>query len=120
MKILTKYIWLKSTVVRKMAYNGSGLNEVCLAQPFNFTTTLHRHISFKPLLWDVFLKISGGKSLNQITMSNEKKELTAEDFWNSQAPMKSIPDAIREYHELKTREEVYISVHGEQGMRMLF
>lgn len=36
--------------------NGSGLNEVCLAQPFKFTTTLHRHISFKPLLWDVFLK----------------------------------------------------------------
>ena len=47
-----------------MAYNGSGLNEVCLAQPFKFTDTLHRHISFKPLLWDVFLKISGGKSLN--------------------------------------------------------
>ena len=30
--------------------NGSGLNEVCLAQPFKFTTTLQRHISFKPLL----------------------------------------------------------------------
>ena len=45
-----------------MTDNGSGLNEVCLAQPFKFTTTLHRHISFKPLLWDVFLKISGGKS----------------------------------------------------------
>jgi hypothetical protein len=47
-----------------IATNGSGLNEVCLAQPFKFTTTLHRHISFKPLLWDVFLKISGAKSLN--------------------------------------------------------
>lgn len=36
--------------------NGWGLNEVCPAQPFKFTTTLHRHISFKPLSWDVFLK----------------------------------------------------------------
>jgi len=44
--------------------NGSGLNEVCLAQLFKFTDTLYRRISFKPLLWDVFLKISGGKSLN--------------------------------------------------------
>lgn len=33
-----------------MYHTGSGLNEVCLAQPFKITTTLHRHISFKPLL----------------------------------------------------------------------
>ena len=51
-----------ANVFWQLAYNGSGLNEVCLAIPFKFTTTLHRHISFKPLLWDVFLKISGGKS----------------------------------------------------------
>ena len=53
---------LVSIVRWRVGYNGSGLNEVCLAIPFKFTTTLHRHISFKPLLWDVFLKISGGKS----------------------------------------------------------
>lgn len=50
----------RAMAVFKLATNGSGLNEVCLAQLFKFTTTLHRHISFKPLLWDVFLKISGG------------------------------------------------------------
>lgn len=45
----------------------------------------------------------------------ENKELTPEIFWYSQSPMKSIPDAIREYHELKTRENVYLSVHGTHG-----
>lgn len=43
------------------------------------------------------------------------RELTPEEFWNSQKPMKSIPDAIREYHELKRSEDARISVHGEGG-----
>ena len=51
---------LRQREFKIIAPNGSGLNEVCLAQLFKFTDTLHRHISFKPLLWDVFLKISGG------------------------------------------------------------
>jgi 2'-5' RNA ligase len=46
-------------------------------------------------------------------MSNEKKEITAEEFWNSQPAMKSIPDAINEFYELKRKEQVYVSVHGE-------
>jgi len=46
-------------------------------------------------------------------MSNDKKELTAESFWNSQPPMKSIPDALNEFYELKRKEQVYVSVHGE-------
>lgn len=46
-------------------------------------------------------------------MANEKKELTAESFWNSQPPTKSIPDAINEFYELKRKEQVYVSVHGE-------
>lgn len=62
-------------------FNGSGLNEVCLAQLFKFTTTLHRHISFKPLLWDVFLKISEGKSLN-MTPSRKKAADTFEKVAN--------------------------------------
>lgn len=33
------------------------------------------------------------------------KELTAEEFWNSAAPLKNIPDALREFHELKSKEE---------------
>lgn len=33
------------------------------------------------------------------------QELTAEKFWSLQQPMKSIPDAISEYHELKSKEE---------------
>jgi 2'-5' RNA ligase len=46
-------------------------------------------------------------------MSNEKKELTAEEFWNSQPPMKNIPDALNEFFELKRKEQVYVSVNGE-------
>jgi len=44
-------------IFNNISPNGSGLNEVCLDQLFKITNTLHRHISFKLLLWDVFLKI---------------------------------------------------------------
>ena len=54
---------MKRIAVIAVSCNGSGLNEVCLAQLFKFATTLHTHISFKPLLWDVFLKISGATKI---------------------------------------------------------
>lgn len=49
-------------------------------------------------------------SLKEHTKNNG---LTAEDFWNSQPPMKNIPDALNEFFELKMKERVFVSVHGE-------
>ncbi len=46
-------------------------------------------------------------------MLNKKRELTAEDFWNSQLSMKSIPNTMTEFYELERKEQVYVSVHGE-------
>lgn len=61
---------------------------------------------------DELQEMADFKSFEKV-ITNE--ELTPEQFWLQQPPMKNIPDAIREYHELKMTENDGIEKSGMYG-----